>query len=171
MARSRRTKIVALSILAISLPTLYWAFDRAEAREPRRIGPYTCLSCNTEYPVATENDLQQIKYQNHFLKTSFHDESKGPADYAGDVIIICNLKVCVDWKMTNSGGWEGTNPRRQGKLPGGSSGSGHGGGQGVGRGGGADIGGGSYGGGGRTGSVTVGPTGPLPKLPKGSQEI
>lgn len=124
MIRSKRIKAASLVILAISLPTLYWAVNRAEARDPRRIGPYTCLSCNKEYPVATEDDLFKIKYENHFLKTEFFDESKGPADRVGDVVIICNLKVCVDWKMTTSGGWEGTNPRAQGKLPGGGTGSG-----------------------------------------------
>ncbi|WP_303638093.1 MULTISPECIES: hypothetical protein [Stenotrophomonas] len=52
------------------------------------------------------------------------------------------------------------------------SGSGGGRGQGVGRGGGADIAAGSYGGSdGRKGVVTVRPGTPLPKLPKGRQEI
>lgn len=51
------------------------------------------------------------------------------------------------------------------------SGTGNGRGQGVGTGGGANPPGGSYGGGGWTGTVSAGPGSPLPKLPKGSQEI
>lgn len=163
MIKSGRAKVASLLIIAATIPLMYWAFNRAEAREPRRIGPYTCVSCNKDYPVATENDLREINYQNHFLKTDFFDDSKGPADSPGDVIIICS-SICVDWKMTTSRSWEGTNARARGKLPGGAGGgSGSRGGGGT---GGANPGSGCYGncGGGGSGVVTIKPI--IPVRPK-----
>jgi uncharacterized membrane protein YgcG len=163
----QRKAILILAVaagLAFAVSTL--AFER---------GPYFCTDCAVASPVPDAKTLEVLK------------NSRAPVDYVplfawatGTTYQICNSTHCTVYHENFESNWvgEGQTPR-EGVLPqpidegggGVGSGSGHGSGQGVGRGGGADIGGGSYGGSGRTGVVTVGPGGPVPKLPKGSQEI
>lgn len=126
-----------------------------------------CKGCDLGSPFPTNRTLSEIK---NYVKVSAPVKPQ-----SGDTVTVCNGTACVKYTLDDSGNYIGdpaipqtTSPPGGGGL---GSGTGNGRGQGVGTGGGANPPGGSYGGGGWTGTVSAGPGSPLPKLPKGSQEI
>jgi len=140
-----------------------WSLAAAVNGQSYRFGPVKCTKCQLGRPVpdvATQA----------FLKTYTAKISQprglapGLPPGTGDVIIVCTSVGCVDYVMTFTGNYEGTEFRQQSTTPPESRGGGSGGGRGGGGGGGSTgpISGGSYGGGsgGRTGTVTVGPAQP-----------
>lgn len=172
--RTRRITLLFIFLVASGL-VIWSATATSTTQTGNRFGPNPCAVCPLGAPAPDTTTAVYLKRYTLVMDRPRGLKNATPVS-EGDVVIVCNGSACVDYKMTYTGQFEGVNVRPQTTSPpragGGGSGSGHGSGQGVGRGGGADVGGGSYGGsGGRTGTVTVGPGGPVPKLPKGSQEI
>jgi hypothetical protein len=155
----RRTRIVLAVAATLTMSAALYAMER---------GPFSCDNgCLAQSP--TIDARSQAFLENLITR----DAMPFLMFTQGATYTICSATQCANYKMKADGTIVGE--RRPAPSPRGGGGSGSGGGGGGGGGGGysGPISSGSYGGGGGggTGTVTVGPSGPLPKLPKGSQEI
>ncbi len=163
------------AVLSIALAAACgWIFYAKATEGGQTYGPLPCSACRLETPMPGPGTQT-------FLDTWAWDVRHTAAVWTqivvkpNDKVVVCNGTACVTYTMTDSNSYLGGKATPQTSTPGGGggvgSGTGNGRGQGVGTGGGANPPGGSYGGGGWTGTVSAGPGSPLPKLPKGSQEI
>ena len=174
-----KIRLTAVFLLVFLLGVAVYV--HAQVRGTRNIGTYPCNNCALGYPRIDPHTSNELTLAIASFNRLVALESLSIAP--GDVITMCNGTACVGYEVTLGGdGYMGVKYEAQasttplnpsGNANGTGSGTGHGSGQGVGNPGGANPGSGCYGscGGGQTGTVTAGPDSPLPKLPKGSQEL
>lgn len=152
--RKKRARSVILASLssAVLVAAAYTAF----ADQPARWGPIECWFCKMQMPYPDAADERLLR---NFVKDPYPNQisifAKKPE--IGDVITICNQKICVDYQLNQSRNFEGIRSRPI-HIPGGGGGGTGGSGGGTGTFTPPSTGGG--------GTVTVGPALP-PCRPKG----
>lgn len=152
--KSRR-RVAGVLLLAVGGLAI-WAMANAGAR----YGPAECEACQLGMP--NPDSTTKIFLSTFAHKMSMSDFGYGRAPLTGDTVIVCTSSGCVDYTVTDTDQYEGTNYRPQNNNNPGNGGGGSGGstspGGGTGNNGGIGVGGGGGSGSGSgSGNVTVGP--------------
>lgn len=154
------TNIRSIYIFSIISAVLFAVMCAALASQSKRYGPVKCNICtglHMPYPNGIVREVIDnfVAQNSPGLLNPFAE-----AISAGDVVTVCNTSACVDYRLNDSGAWEGIAERPIRNAGGGGGGGGGGGSRGSG--GGGPVGGGCHGNcGGGSGTVTVGkPTPP-----------